>query len=248
MVKSSVVIILILVGIGLFLGMSSGPDQWLVSSPTISSQSQDAFQKFIANTARYYVAMFSTKKKGEDVLALLDKGELRRLDQSGKLQALIQGERGGVLLVMSALTSGEARGLAGPLRGKKAKTVSLEIRPAIASKSFTDPKERKSVLNTEMEAYEALYFVKGGAWVSEGNETSRTVIPKHVALIGSLHEEGVIKVFLAFEDSDDPRGFFIFTGKSRGEIKDIMKDDPIVKADWGVFDYVSCVVPEGTFK
>lgn len=240
MVKTSFVIAILIVGIGLFLGMSPQPDQ-----PGVS---QDAFQKFIANTARFYVASFTVKDRNENVLALLDQKELKKLDQSGKLQALLQGERGGVLLVLSAFTAEEARSLAGPLLGEGTKAVKLAIRPAIGTKSFADPAVRKPIVGAVMESYEAAYAVKGKAWVSEGNETSRTVIPQHITRISSLLDKGTVKMYISFEDSDDPRGFFIFTGKTRDELKKMAADDPVVTSNWLTFDFLSCKAPQGIFK
>jgi hypothetical protein len=244
MVRKLRVIIAVLAGIGLFLGMTPQPEQ----PAATQGQDQDAFQKFIAKTGRYYVAIFGPSKKGDDVLALLDRGELQKLDQSGHLQALLQGERGNVLVVLSAFTSDEARGLAGPLRGEKAKSVKLTIRPAIATKSFTDPKERKPVTQATMETFEAAYAVKGKAWVAEGNAMSRRTIPEHVSLVGSLFDKGVVKMYLSFEDSDDPRGFFVFAGKSRDEMRKHFANDPVIKEHWVDFDFISGKVPEGTFK
>jgi len=240
MIRNSVVTAILIVGVGLFFGMSPQPDQ--------SGVSQDAFQKFVANTARFYVATFVVKDRNKDVLALLDQGELTKLDQSGKLQALLQGERGGVLLVLSAFTADEARSLAGPLLGKGAKAVNLTIRPAIGTKSFADPAARKPIVGATMESYEAAYAVKGKAWVSEGNETSRTVIPQHISRISSLLEKGTVKMHISFEDSDDPRGFFIFSGKTQDELKKMMADDPVVTSKWIVFDFLSCKAPQGIFK
>jgi len=240
MIRNSVVIAILIAGIGLFLGMSSQPDQ--------PGMAQDAFQKFVVNTGRFYVASFMVKDRNKDVLALLDQGELKKLDQSGNLQALLQGERGGVLLVLSAFTAEEARSLAGPLLGKGAKSVNLKIRPAIGTKSFAEPTGRKPVVGATMESYEAAYAVKGKAWVSEGNETSRSVIPQHITRISSLLDKGTVKMYISFEDSDDPRGFFIFSGKTRDELKKMVADDPVVTSKWITFDFLSCKVPQGTFK
>lgn len=236
------------VAAGVFLGLGSLPGEPGTFGPTTSGQDQDAFQKFIANTARYYVAVYTTKAKGEDVLALLDRSELQKLDQSGRLQALLQGERGSVFIVLSAFTTDEARGLAGPLLGSKAKSVSLRIRPAIATKSFAAVEGRKPVTTAAMDPYEAAYAVRGKAWVAEGNAQSRKIIPEHVKLVASLFEKGVIKLYLSFEDSEDPRGFFIFSGKSRDEIREHFANDPVLKEQWLAFDFIGAKAPEGTFK
>lgn len=243
MVKHLVLIITVLAVVSLFLGMQSPSED-----PAPASQDQDAFAKFIANTGRYYVAAFTTKQKGEDVLALLDQPELQKLDQSGRLQALLQGEKGAVFVVLSAFTSDEALGLAGPLKGAKAKSVKLQIRPAIATKSFTDTKGRKPVTTAAKESFEAAYAVKGKAFVAEGNELSRRIIPEHVALVSSLFDKGIVKMYLSFEDSENPRGFFIFSGKSRDEIRKHFANDPVIKEKWLEFDFISCKAPEGTFK
>jgi len=240
MVRNSVVIAILVVGIGAFLGMSPQPDKPVAA--------QDALQKFFANTGRFYVASFMVKDRNKDVLALLDQGELQKLDKSGKLQAVLQGERGGVLLVLSAFTAEEARSLAGPLLGKDGKSVKLTIRPALGTKSFADPAVRKPIAGATMQPYEAAYAMKGKAWVSEGNETSRSAIPQHVTRISSLFDNGTVKLYISFEDSEDPRGFFIFTGKTRDELKKLMADDPMVTAKWLTFDFLSCKAPQGTFK
>ena len=236
------------VGAVMFLGLATLPSDPGTTGPTASGQAQDAFQRFMANTARYYVAMYTTQKKGEDVLSLLDQSELQKLDQSGHLQAVLQGERGNVFLVLSAFTADEARGLAGLLIGEKAKFVDMHIRPAIATKSFSDTKGRKPVTQATMGSYEAAYAVKGKIWDAEGNAHSREIIPKHVNLVASLFNKGVIKLYLSFEDSEDPRGFFIFSGKSRDEIRKHFANDPVVNEHWLDFDFIGAKVPEGTFK
>jgi hypothetical protein len=205
-------------------------------------------QKFFANAGRFYVASYTVKDRNKDVLTLLDQGGLQKLSQSGTLQALLQGERGGVLLVLSAFSAEEARGVAGTLLGKEAKSVKLVIRPALATKSFSDPKGRKPLSGATMESYQAAYAVKGKAWTSEGNETSRSVIPEHISRVASLAANGTVKMYLSFEDSDDPRGFFVFTGKTRDELKKLLADDPITTSKWLTFDFLSCKAPEGTFK
>lgn len=240
MIRNSVVIASVIAGIGLFLGLSPQPDQ--------PGAAQDALQKFFASTGRFYVASFITKDRNKDVLALLNQEALKKLDQSGNLQALLQGERGGVLLVLSAFSAEEARNVAGPLLGKGAKSVSLRIRPAVGTKSFADPAGRKPIVGATMEPYEAAYAMKGKAWVSEGSETSRSVIPQHITRISSLMDNGTIKMYISFEDSDDPRGFFIFAGKTRDELKKLVADDPVIKSKWLTFDFLSCKVPQGVFK
>jgi hypothetical protein len=248
MVRNIVAVIAAILAIGLLLGMTSVPEQPMTAGSTALASNQDAFQKFVANGGRFYVASYSAKKKGEDVLALLDQGELQKLEQTGKLQGLLQGERGAVLIVMSAVTSEEARGLAGPLVGKNAKSLGLTIRPAIGTKSFADVKGRKPIAKASMGSFEAAYSVKGKNWTVEGNAMSRKAIPEYINHMGSLAEKGFIKLFLAFDDNDDPRGFFIFSGKSRDDIRKMMDDEALVKEGWLKFDYVSCKAPEGTFK
>lgn len=243
MVKHFLLMIAGIAVVGLFLGMQPPSEE-----PVPTAQDQNAFAKFIANTGRYYVASFTTMQKGDDVLARLDQAELQKLDQSGRLQALLQGEGGGVLVILSAFTSDEARGLAGPLKGAKAKSVKLQIRPAIVTKSFADTETRKPITAAAMESFEAAYSVKGKTFVAEGNERSRKIIPEHVTLVSSLFDEGVIKMYLSFEDSEDPRGFFVFSGKSRDEIRKHFANDPLLKEKWVEFDFISCKAPEGTFK
>ena len=71
---------------------------------------------------------------------------------------------------------------------------------------------------------------KGSKWSAEENESTRKLLQDHISNVWKLHQDGALKFYGAFDDAGDIRGFAILQAKSLGAAKELLKNDPAVKA------------------
>jgi uncharacterized protein YciI len=88
-------------------------------------------------------------------------------------------------------------------------------------------------------------FKKGSKWSAEESESTRKLLQNHIANVVKLHKDGALKFYGGFDDRGDIRGFGVVQAKSMQAAKDLIKDDPTVKANWFTPEYYTFEVAEG---
>lgn len=86
---------------------------------------------------------------------------------------------------------------------------------------------------------------KGSKWSAEENESTRKLLQDHISNIWKLHQDGALKFYGAFDDAGDVRGFAVLQAKSLAAAKELLKNDPTVKANWTKPEYYTFEVAEG---
>lgn len=257
MIQLTAVLLSMLVLSGNYFTGEPAPDRSKDVAASFSSQPQDqsAANVFAASLTKYYVGFIQTGPKWTaevDDVTKQNRAYLRDLVAANKLVGVgqvIDGKDLRWIFFFKGDSLGEAKAIITGAPAVKAERYTGEVRQMWGTKGIGSKITEADKATAMVSGSKATHFLavlkKGSKWSAEESENTRQLLQSHVANVVKLHSSGALKFYGAFDDRGDIRGFAVLQAASPKEAKQLLKNDPAVKAKWVAPEYYTLEIAEG---
>ena len=252
---ASVLLNLVVIAGHLFAGKLAHDDPGTAPEIRNGPQDQSTLSSFAASLTKYYVGFVRSGPNWTaevDDITTQNRSYIKNLVDANKLVGAGQVTAGNNLrwiLFFKGDSLGEAKSEIAEAPAVKAGRVTGEVRQmwgtrGIGSKMEGEDKMEAMGKGPKLRTY-LVVLKKGTTWNPAQNDTTRMILQDHVSFAMKLHQDGALRFYGAFDDRGEVRGFGILQTETLKAAKDLMKDDPAIKANWFTPIYYTFDVAEG---
>jgi uncharacterized protein YciI len=257
MTQLACVLLSVLVMTGNFLTSGFAPDQGNDSPEPFAGtpQDQSAVNMFAASLTKYYVGIVNSGPEwteAVDELAKQNRAYIGELVKAGKLVGagqVMDSKDVRWVLFFKGDSLNEAKTIIAEAPAVKANRFIGVVRQTWGTRGIGSKMSEVGKMEAMTSGPKVTHFIavfkKGSKWSPEENESSRKLLQNHITNVVKLHQEGALKFYGAFDDQGEVRSFAILQAKSLKAAKELLKSDPLAKANWATLDYFTFEVAEG---